>query len=302
MPIGLDGKQELGDRFAYPFRLDMPTTSRNTPSIDECEGFFSSRPIPYINVYTSANLTRPTIRFVLRKQGLLRLVNLCLPSSRFLSRKKGKCIMSRALAVVMGGMLWSICASYSQSEEEKGPKIVCPVSGQTVNKDCTVDYKGGKIAFCCGNCLATFKKDTGKFAAKANHQLAVTKQAKLVKCPFSGGAVNPDTVIEVAGAKVGFCCNKCKGKAELAEDRVALLFQDAAFAKGLRSEEARVVPFRSILLAGFAARASRQGMLFFICTRSHFPACRLPRRARQYWPGGHFLSTIAFLTTGVPLQ
>jgi hypothetical protein len=38
-------------------------------------------------------------------------------------------------------------------------------------------------------------------------------------------------VIEVSGAKVGFCCNNCKGKAESAEDKVAL-FQDAVFAKG----------------------------------------------------------------------
>jgi hypothetical protein len=39
-------------------------------------------------------------------------------------------------------------------------------------------------------------------------------------------------VIEVSGAKVGFCCNNCKGKAESAEEKVALLFQDAVFARG----------------------------------------------------------------------
>ena len=70
--------------------------------------------------------------------------------------------MSRVLIVAMGGMIWSVCAFHAQSEEEKGPKVTCPVSGQPVNKDCTTDYKGGKIAFCCGNCLAAFKKDTAK--------------------------------------------------------------------------------------------------------------------------------------------
>ena len=33
----------------------------------------------------------------------------------------------------------------------------CPISGETVDKDDpTMDYKGGKVAFCCKNCEAKF--------------------------------------------------------------------------------------------------------------------------------------------------
>jgi YHS domain-containing protein len=146
--------------------------------------------------------------------------------------------MSRLLVAIAGFCLVAHLAVFSQAEDEKSSKIVCPVSGQAVNKDCTVDYKGGKVAFCCGNCAGAFKKDATKFAAKANHQLVATKQAKLVKCPFSGGKLNPETAIEVVGVKVCFCCNNCKGKAESAEDRVTLLFNDAAFAKGFEVKKA----------------------------------------------------------------
>lgn len=140
--------------------------------------------------------------------------------------------MDRFFVAILGALLVSTTMGTVQADEEKAPKVTCPVSGQPVDKDATVEYKGGKVAFCCGQCVAAFGRNTAKFAAKANHQLALTKQAKLVKCPFSGGGINPDTTIDVAGVKVGFCCNVCKGKAQSTEDKVALLFQDAAFAKG----------------------------------------------------------------------
>ncbi len=146
--------------------------------------------------------------------------------------------MSKKL-VVTTAALFVVCMTYLVgAEDKKESKVACPVSGKAVNKECTVDYKGGKVAFCCGNCAAAFKKDSAKFAAKANHQLVATKQAKEVKCPFSGGKLNPETAIEVASVKVCFCCNNCKGKAESAEDPVALIFSDAAFAKGFEVKKA----------------------------------------------------------------
>src|SRR5260221_5220632 len=62
--------------------------------------------------------------------------------------------------------------------------IKCPVAGTKAAKAGTeVDYKGGKVFFCCDNCPKAFAADKAKFAEKANHQLAATKQAKQVKCP-----------------------------------------------------------------------------------------------------------------------
>ncbi len=98
-----------------------------------------------------------------------------------------------------------------------------------------MDYKGGKVFFCCDNCPKAFaKKLEAKdkvVAAKANHQLVATGQAKQAKCPFSGGPLK--TELTVNGAKVQFCCNNCKGKAEKmeGEEQMVALFGDEAFEK-----------------------------------------------------------------------
>jgi hypothetical protein len=89
---------------------------------------------------------------------------------------------------------------------------------------------------CCPGCPGAFEKNTSKYAAKANHQLVLTGQAKQVECPLTGGKLNPDTAIEVCGTKVSFCCNGCKGKVAKAEGdaQIALVFGDKAFEKGFK--------------------------------------------------------------------
>ncbi len=99
-----------------------------------------------------------------------------------------------------------------------------------------VKYKGGKVFFCCENCPKGFTskvKSDEKVAAKGNHQLVSTKQAKQSKCPFSGGELNEETGIEVAGAKIAFCCENCQGKAKDMKDdeQLLALFGDKAFKK-----------------------------------------------------------------------
>jgi YHS domain-containing protein len=121
------------------------------------------------------------------------------------------------------------------AEEKKEVKldgIKCPVSGKAATEN-SVDYKGGKVYFCCENCPKAFSADSKKFAAKANAQLVATGQAKQAKCPLTGGKLNPDTAITVAGAKVCFCCEKCQGKVTAAkgDEQINLVFSDAAFEK-----------------------------------------------------------------------
>jgi len=55
----------------------------------------------------------------------------------------------------------------------------------------------------------------------------------LTGSPLTGGKLNPDTAITVAGAKVCFCCEKCQGKVKDAKDAEAaeLVFSDKAFEK-----------------------------------------------------------------------
>jgi hypothetical protein len=121
------------------------------------------------------------------------------------------------------------------AEEKKEEKFgKCPVSGKTALEDKFVEYKGAKVYFCCPGCPPAFEKDTAKFATKANHQLALTKQATQGKCPLSGGKLNPDTGVDVAGVSVTFCCNMCKGKVAKAtgDEQLELVFSDTAFGKG----------------------------------------------------------------------
>ncbi|QDU80956.1 YHS domain protein [Polystyrenella longa] len=124
--------------------------------------------------------------------------------------------------------------------EEEAPKLICPVAGKPVNMDKSVAYKGAEVYFCCGNCVKAFKENPEKFAVKANHQLVASGQFEQTGCPISGGKLNPETGITLNDVEVTFCCNNCKGKVagETDEDaQLALVFSDAAFAKGFKKVE-----------------------------------------------------------------
>ena len=153
-----------------------------------------------------------------------------------------KRLIGLALAMTVGLTLIVSTASADKSDKKKDKesekkdeaKITCPISGKPVDPDATVEYKGGEVSFCCMNCPKAFAANMEKFATKANLQLVLTKQAKLVKCPIAGRKLNPATKIEVAGAAVCFCCNNCKGKVANADEKeqLELVFSDKAFEKG----------------------------------------------------------------------
>jgi hypothetical protein len=149
-----------------------------------------------------------------------------------LKKEKGIAMLKNVFAASVAVLVISVGLVAAEKKAEK--KATCPVSGKAVDDSTVVEYKGAKVHLCCPGCVEPFKKDTAKFAAKANHQLVLTKQAKLVKCPLSGGKLNPETAIEVGGVKVCFCCNNCKGKVAkaTADEQVQMVFGDDAFAKG----------------------------------------------------------------------
>jgi YHS domain-containing protein len=128
-----------------------------------------------------------------------------------------------------------LLATAYAADEIKLDGVNCLVAGNKPAKaENFVEYKGGKVFFCCMNCPKAFSADTAKFAAKANHQLAATKQAKQAKCPLSGEDIDASTAIKVGGVEVAFCCDMCKGKAEAEKDQVAFLFNDKAFDKAFK--------------------------------------------------------------------
>ena len=125
------------------------------------------------------------------------------------------------------------------AEEVKLDGIKCAMNPKAPAKATkSVDYKGGKVYFCCDNCPKGFaKKIDAKdklTAAKGNAQLVATGQAKQAKCVFTGGPAKDGTEVKVAGAAIKFCCNNCKGKAEKlsGNDQLVALIGDAAYKKG----------------------------------------------------------------------
>jgi YHS domain-containing protein len=141
---------------------------------------------------------------------------------------KSRTLVATAVAAAL------VTAVYAAEVNLEG--IKCVVAGKPAKAGTEVDYKGGKVYFCCMNCPKTFKASPEKFATKANHQLVATGQATEIKCPLTGKDLNPETAIQVAGAKVAFCCNNCQGKVEKAsgEEQLELVFNDKAFEKGFR--------------------------------------------------------------------
>lgn len=142
---------------------------------------------------------------------------------------KSRLVMASLAAVAM------LTATLYAADKLDG--IKCPVSGKAVKEDKTVDYKGGKVYFCCENCPKSF--DAAKHGVKANAQLVATGQYTQKACPLSGGKLDTTTTVEVEGAKVNFCCNMCKGKVSKAEGaaKAELVFADKAFEKGFEKKK-----------------------------------------------------------------
>lgn len=115
----------------------------------------------------------------------------------------------------------------------------CPIAGEQAMKGLSVDYKGGKVYFCCAGCPEGFQANPAAYAVAANKQLFVTGQAKQIACPFSGGAVDKSKTVMVDGKAVAFCCDNCLGKAKGSEgaELDAMLFSDEAFDKAFKVGE-----------------------------------------------------------------
>jgi len=128
-------------------------------------------------------------------------------------------------------------AQSGEKKEGKAQKreIHCPVMGGSAQPDVAADYREGMVFFCCPDCIGEFKKNTSKYATKANFQLASTKQYVQKACPLTGRPVAEDKKVVVAGIPVGVCRGGCESKikgAENDEARLSLIFADTAFEKG----------------------------------------------------------------------
>jgi len=142
---------------------------------------------------------------------------------------KNKLVAAVALSLIACVSAGAVMANKASLE---GVKCLM-MPKKDVKEDKFVEYKDAKVYFCCPGCVKKFSADSKPFAAKANHQLVLTKQYEQKKCPLSGGDINAEQNITVGDVKVGFCCGNCKGKAEKMQGdaQVEALFGDEAFKK-----------------------------------------------------------------------
>lgn len=57
-------------------------------------------------------------------------------------------------------------ATVKQAVTAAVEQTVCPVTGDPIDKNVSIDYQGKKVYFCCPACIAPFKADPNKYAAK----------------------------------------------------------------------------------------------------------------------------------------
>jgi len=74
---------------------------------------------------------------------------------------------------------------------DEAPALKCPVSGGPA-KATDRRFQRRQVQFCCESAGGVCQ-DPSKFAAKANLQLAQTKQLKASRCPLTGKPCNPES-------------------------------------------------------------------------------------------------------------
>jgi YHS domain-containing protein len=129
-------------------------------------------------------------------------------------------------------VLWvALAAQPSGSAPAAGaPQLLCPVTGHPIHPGAHAPWQGGTVYFCSQQCEAKFKENPGKYAVRANFQLAMSGQARQIACPFTGKPLNPSiATVAVGGLNVGFCCRACQQTAARADEetRLDLIFGNA---------------------------------------------------------------------------
>ncbi|MEM7205611.1 MAG: hypothetical protein AAF628_35475 [Planctomycetota bacterium] len=96
----------------------------------------------------------------------------------------------------------------------------------------TIEHHEGTVFLCCANCIKKYRKDVAKHSPQCNHQLVLTGQFEQIKCPITGGEIDPSIEVEVVGVKVRLADPAAREQLEAAgddESKIALVFEDGRF-------------------------------------------------------------------------
>lgn len=93
-----------------------------------------------------------------------------------------------ALALFVAGIALTGLTGCSLFRQEKKPgQLFCPVSGMTVKKEYSTEYKGKKIYFNDGECIKTFNMGPEKYMKVYSLVFGGANQ----RCPVSNGIIDP---------------------------------------------------------------------------------------------------------------
>jgi YHS domain-containing protein len=114
----------------------------------------------------------------------------------------------------------------------------CPVTGERVSEEVSIDYMGGKLYFHSAECIGKFRANKTEYEAKANAQLVVTGQFKQVRCALCGDEFALGIRTKICGVDVRFCSAECAKKVRRASaDQRAELVFGKGFDKGFATRQ-----------------------------------------------------------------
>lgn len=117
------------------------------------------------------------------------------------------------------------------------PLETCPVSGQklgAMGDPVVIQHEGREVKFCCGGCVAKFKKEPVKYLAKLDEAVIKAQAADypLATCVVTGNELGEKPVNHVYRNRlVRFCCPDCVKKFQAAPGTYLLKLEQARAAK-----------------------------------------------------------------------
>ena len=122
----------------------------------------------------------------------------------------------------------------------------CPVTGNRVSAEASLDYLGGKVFFDSQDSIREFKRNRSQYEAKARAQLVLTGQYKQVGCPVDGKDLSLGIKAKILGVDVRFCSAQCAKKVRQAslDDRLEWVFVKG-FNRGFAAKQEATVARQS---------------------------------------------------------
>ena len=124
--------------------------------------------------------------------------------------------------------------SHSELQATKNSKInlqtICPVTGQSINKDIFADHDGKRVYFADKSSRKKFVLSPAPYISETE-SAGITLYQLQTKCPVSGEPIERSMVVEHEGSEIFVCCKQCRSKVrknpggyakELAEQGVIL--------------------------------------------------------------------------------